>query len=82
MSVGGPISVSNTVSDAVGSALEALDSRLLLVRIDVELDEQKQVAGQDTASKQGSSLSPSAVSRGRQEAPILGGETRVGYKSP
>jgi len=79
MSVGDPISVSNTVSNTVGGALETLDGRLLLVCINVELDEQEQVAGQDTASEQGRSLSPSAVSRGRQ-VPILGGETSVGTK--
>jgi hypothetical protein len=81
VSVGDPVSLSNTASDTVGSTLETLDGRLRLVRVDVELDEQKQVAGQDTASEQGSSLSPSAVSNNRQ-VPILGGETGVGYKYP
>jgi len=71
--------VSDTVSDTVGSALKTLDRRLLLVRIDVELDKQEQVAGQDTASEQGSSLSPSAVPEGRR-VPIVSGETRVGTK--
>lgn len=61
MSVGDAVSVSNTVGDTAGSILEAFDSRLLLVRINVELDEQEQVAGQDSTSEQGSSLSPSAV---------------------
>jgi len=43
MSVGDPITVGcrKTVSDTVGSTLEALDGRLLLVGINVELDEQQ-----------------------------------------
>ena len=80
-SVGNAIGASDAVGDTVGSALEALDRRLLLVRINVELDKQEQVAGQDTASEQGSSLSPSAVPKGRR-APIVGGETRVGCNCP
>jgi len=53
MSIGDPITVAvgNTVCDTVDCILEALDGRLLLVRINVELDEQEQVAGQNTASK-------------------------------
>jgi len=78
-SVGDAIGASDAVSDTIGRTLETLDRRLLLVRINVELDKQEQVAGQDTASEQGSSLSPSAVPKGRR-APIVGGETRVGAK--
>ena len=76
MSIGDAVSVSNTV----GRILEALDGRLLLVRINVELDEQEQVTGQNTTSEQGSSLSSSAVTNVRQ-VPVLEGEARVGYKS-
>jgi len=65
MSVGDAITVSNAVGDTVGRTLKALDGRLLLVRINVELDKQEQVAGQNTTSEQGSSLSPSAVTHVR-----------------
>jgi len=43
MSVGDtiPIGGGNTVSDAVGNTLEALDGGLLLVCVNVELDEQE-----------------------------------------
>jgi hypothetical protein len=80
MSVGDTVSVSDTISDTVGGILEALAGRLLLVRIDVELDEQEQVTGQNTTSEQGGSLGPSTVTDVRQ-APVLEGEPRVGYKS-
>jgi len=83
MSVGNAITVRRrkTVSDAVGSTLEALDGRLLLVGINVELDEQEQVTGQDAASKQGSRLSASAVPNVRH-VPVSSGEPGVGYSSP
>jgi len=83
MSVGDPVPVGRrkTIGNTVGSILEALDGRLLLVGINVELDEQEQVTGQNTASKQGSSLSASAVPNVRQ-VPVSSGEPRVGYKSP
>lgn len=83
MSVGDAIAVSlgNTVSNAVGTVLEALNCRLLLVGINVELDEQEQIAGQNTTSKQGGCLSASAVSHVRP-AHALSGVSRVGYKSP
>ena len=68
----------NTIDDTVGSILEALDGRLLLVRINVELDEQEQVAGQNTTSKQGSRLSASAVSN-IWPIQVTSGEARVGY---
>ena len=45
------MSIGDTVGDAIGNILGALDGRLLLVRIDVELDEQEQVTGQNTTSK-------------------------------
>jgi len=48
------IGLGETVGNTVGRILEALDGRLLLISIDVELDEQQQVAGENTASKQGS----------------------------
>jgi len=35
------MSIGNAVSDTISSILEALDGRLLLVRINVELDEQE-----------------------------------------
>lgn len=80
MSVGerATVDVGNTISDTVGSVLEAFYSRLL-VCINVELDKQEQVAGQDTTSKQGSSLGASAVSYVRH-IPCRR-ITRVGYKS-
>lgn len=83
MSVGDAVTVStdDTISDAVSSSLEALDGRLLPVRINVELDEQEQVAGQNATSEQGSSLSASTVSKSWQ-VPMLEREPRVGYKSP
>jgi len=62
---GATIGIGNTVSDTIGSVLEAFYGRLL-VRINIELDEQEQVAGQDTASHQGSSLGAGAVSHVRQ----------------
>ena len=64
MSVGDAvnITVGNPVSDTTGNILEALDGRLLPVRINVELDEQEQIAGQNATSKQGSCLGASAVS--------------------
>lgn len=82
MSIGDTVAISldKTVSNAVGSVLEDLDGWLLLVGIDVELDKQEQVTGQNTASKQGSRFGASAVSKARQ-VPAPGGETRVGCKS-
>ena len=82
MSVGDAIdiAVGNPVSDTIGNILEALDGRLLPVRINVELDEQEQIAGQNTTSKQGSRLSASAVS-GNWGVPVLDGEARVRCKS-
>jgi len=79
MSVGDVVAVGNgnTVSDTVRSILEALDGRLLLVRINVELDEQEEVAGQNTTSKQGSRLSAGAVPNIRP-IPVASGEARVG----
>jgi len=85
MSVGDTVTVSigKPVGDTVGSILEVLDGRLLLVGIDVELDEQEQVAGQNTASNKGGRLGASTVSEGWR-APVsgktsgeTGGETRV-----
>jgi len=73
MSVG----LGKTVSYTVGNTLEALDSRLLLVGINVELDEQEQVTGQNTASKQGSRLGASTISDVRR-VPVPSGEARVG----
>ena len=83
MSIGDAVTVGcrKPISNTVGSTLEALDCRLLLVGINVELDEQEQVTGQNAASKQGSSLSASAVSDVRQ-VPVSSGEPGVGYKSP
>jgi len=80
VSVGDAVTVGDTIGDTVGRTLEALDGRLLLVRVNVELDEQEQVTGQNTTSEQGSSLSPSAVTHVRQ-LPVLEGEARIGYKS-
>jgi hypothetical protein len=77
---GATIGIGNTVSDTVGSVLEAFYGRLL-VRINVELDEQEQVTGQDTASHQGSSLGAGAVSHVWQ-VPRRGRVARVGCKSP
>jgi len=79
MPVGDAVTIGSrkTISDTVGSILEALDGRLLLVGINVELDEQEQVAGQNAASKQGSSLSASAISHVRQ-VPVSSGEPGVG----
>jgi len=81
MSVGDAVTVGSrkTISDTVGSTLEALDGRLLLVGINVELDEQEQVAGQNAASKQGSTLSASAVPDVRP-VPVSGSEPGVGAK--
>ena len=70
-----------TISDTVGRALEALDGRLLLVGINVELDEQEQITGQNTTSKQGSSLCSSAVSHVRR-VPVSSGVPGVGYRLP
>jgi len=83
MSVGDAVTVGSrkTFSDTVGSTLEALDGRLLLVGINVELDEQEQVTGQNAASKQGSTLGASAVPNVRQ-VPVSSSEPGVGYKSP
>ena len=83
MSVGDAVTVGcrKTVSDTAGSTLEALDGRLLLVGVNVELDEQEQVTGQNAASKQGSRLSASAVPNVRQ-VPVSSGEPGVGCKSP
>lgn len=82
MSVGNAVTVGggDTVSDTVGSTLKALDGGLLVVCINIELDEQEQVAGQNTTSKQGSRLSASAVSNVRR-VPVTSGEARVGYKN-
>ena len=79
MSVGDAVAIGcrKTVSNTVGSTLEALDGRLLLVGINVELDEQEQVTGQNTASKQGSGLSASAVPNVRQ-VQVSSGEPGVG----
>ena len=78
VSVGDPVTVwlGDTVSDTVGSTLETLNRWLLLVGVNVELDEQEQVTGQDTASKQGGRLSASAVPNVRPgQAPRS--ETRI-----
>lgn len=61
VSEGATVNVGDTVSDTVGSVLKAFYGRLP-VRINVELDEQEQVTGQDSTSKQGGSLGASAVS--------------------
>jgi len=70
------VGLGNAISNTVGSILEALDSWLLLVCINVELDEQEQVAGQNTTAKQGRRLSASTISNVRR-APVVSGETRV-----
>jgi len=82
MSVGNAVTVClhKSVSNTVGGSLEALDGRLLLVGIDVELDEQEQVTGQNATTKQGGRLSASAVSNVRQVIPVSSGEARVGAK--
>jgi len=78
MSVGDAVTVGlgDTISNTVGSTLEALDDRLLLVRINVELDKQDQVAAQNPTAEQSSRLGPRTVSHVRR-LPIVGGETRV-----
>jgi len=83
MSISDPVTVGcrKTVSNTVGSTLEALDGRLLLVGINVELDEQEQVTGQNATPKQGSGLSASAVPNVRH-VPVASGEPGVGYISP
>jgi len=81
MSVGDSIRVGNTVGNTIGSFLKVSNGRLCFVGVNVELDEQEQVTGQDSTSKQGSGLSPSTVSEVRQ-LPGTNGEPRVGYKSP
>ena len=81
MSVGDAVSVGNTVGDTIGSFLKASNGGLPFVRINVKLDEQEQVTGQNSTSKCGSSLSPSTVSEVRQ-IPVADGEARVGCESP
>jgi hypothetical protein len=73
------VGVGNTVSDAIRRFLQLSDGRLP-VRINVELDEQEQVACQNTASQQGSCLSASAVSQVRR-LPVGRRISRVGCKS-
>ena len=76
MSVGGRITVGNTI----GSLLDGFDS-WFLVCINVEFDEQEQIARQDTASKQGSCLCACAVPDVWQ-FPKLVREAGVGCKPP
>lgn len=83
MSVGDAIAggLGDAVNNTVCRTLEALDGWLLLVGINIELDEQEQVAGQDTTSKQGGRLGASAVSNVRP-VQALCGIAGVGCKSP
>jgi len=81
VSVGDAVAVGldNAINNAVSSTLKALDSWLLLVRVDVKLDEQEQITAQNTATKQGSRLSPSTVPNVRQ-VPLASSEARIGAK--
>lgn len=77
---GATVCVGNTIGDAGSSVLETFYG-WLPVGINVELDEQEQVAGQDTTSKEGSSLGASAISDVRH-VPGRRSIARVGCKSP
>lgn len=77
---GATVGIGNTISDTVGSGLEGFYGRFP-VRINVELDEQEQIAGQDTASEQGSGLGAGTISP-VWRAPRRERVARVGCKLP
>lgn len=72
------MSVCGTVGRAVRNRFLTLDR--LLVSLDVEVDEQQEVAGQQHTSEHGSDLGSGAGAKMGQVREVVGGIVVVGYE--
>ncbi len=64
-----------SINQSVGGRFASLDG--LLVRLEIELDEEQQVTAQETATEDGRALSASAITHMRQIGPIVGDKVLV-----